>query len=83
MNSLAGIDNAVEAVRAVAHGHGLEALTQQHLEYAAAHLRAAWIAEDGQRADRPEQVHEAVASFFRLQAFLLEKRAAKGKEDIG
>ena len=81
-----GINEALAVVREVARGHGLDDLTRKHLEFAGAHLRAAWIAEDGQRADSPEQVHAGVAKFYRMQEAMLKRHresldvAVEGRE---
>jgi len=69
------IDEALAEIKAAAHGHGLDALTRQHLEFAGAHLRAAWIAEDGQTAETPAETHENVARFYRMQERLAGKFA--------
>ena len=74
--SLDHIDNAVQHLREVGHMHGVNAAARMHLEFAAAHLRQAWIAEDGQHADTPEETYKAVAGFYRLQEELTAKQTA-------
>lgn len=66
-STAAHLDAALEHLRAIGHAHEADEPTRRHIEFAAAHLREAWIADDGQNAATPEQTHHAVAGFFRLQ----------------
>lgn len=82
MSALEQIDKAVQACRAAGHRHGLNPLAHKHLEFARAHLSAAWDAEDGLRAESPEATHEAIVKFYRMQERLAGKFAeAKARAD--
>ncbi len=76
MTTAQHLDAALEHLRAIGHGHEADALTRQHIEFAAARIREAWIADDGQNASTPEATHKAVAGFYRLEAKLLAQEAA-------
>jgi hypothetical protein len=67
MTTAEHLDAALEHLRAIGHGHEADELTRRHIEYASAHIREAWIADDGQNAVTPDLTHKAVTSFFRLQ----------------
>jgi hypothetical protein len=69
------LDAALDHLRAIGHGHDARPLTRELVEHASALLREAWIDHDGQTARRPEEVHRAVAGFYRLQTALLAKAA--------
>jgi|GEM_PF-3717997 len=73
MTTAQHLDAALEHLRAIGHGHEADELTRRHIEYASAHIRQAWIANDGQLAATPEGTHKAVTGFFKLEA------AAKAK----
>ncbi len=75
MNAKEQIEKAVQACRAAGHRHGLDPLAQMHLEFARAHLGAAWDAQDGQRAESPEATHAAIAKFYLMQGRLAGKFA--------
>ena len=66
MTTAQHLDAALEHLRAIGHAHDANEPTRQHIEYASAHIRAAWIADNGQNAATPEATHKAVASFYRL-----------------
>jgi hypothetical protein len=66
MTTAEHLDAAIEHLRAIGHAHDAEELTRRHIEFASAHLREAWIADDGQNAATPEATHKAVAGFYRL-----------------
>jgi hypothetical protein len=70
MTTAQHIDAALEHLRAIGHSSGVDALTREHVEFASAHLREAWIADDGQNASTPAATHQAVAGFYRLQQLL-------------
>jgi len=77
MTTAQHLDAALEHLRAIGHGHKADELTRRHIEFASAHIREAWIADDGQNALTPDLTHKAVTSFFRLQDKLeAEARAA-------
>ena len=67
------LDGALTILKTIGHLHGVDVAVRQHIEFAAAHIRQAWIADDGQRAESPEDTHKAVAGFYRLQAFVITK----------
>ncbi len=67
MTTAQHLDQALDHLRAIGHAHEADEPTRRHIEYAAAHIREAWIADDGQNARTPEATHKAVACFFRLQ----------------
>lgn len=75
MTTAEHLDAALDHLRAIGHGHAADALTREHVEYAAAHLREAWIANDGQTATTPDRTHQAVAQFYKLQRFMAAKAA--------
>lgn len=75
MTTAQHLDAALEHLRAIGHASDADAITRQHVEFASAHIREAWIADDGQTARTPEALHKSVASFYRLQAALLAKAA--------
>ncbi len=63
------LDEALDAVRAVAHGHFNNNAVRLRLELAAAHLRAAYrIAAHGKAdpSDDADHTHRAVMRFQRL-----------------
>jgi hypothetical protein len=66
MTTAEHLDAAIAHLRAIGHGHEAEELTRRHIEYASAHLREAWISDDGQNAATPEATHKALAGFYRL-----------------
>jgi hypothetical protein len=70
MTTAQHLDAALEHLRAIGHAHEADEPTRQHIEFAAGHVRQAWIADDGQRATTPEETHKAVAGFYRLEAKL-------------
>ena len=73
MSTAEHLDAALEHLRAIGHGHTADDLTRRHVEFASAHIREAWIANDGQNATPPDLTHKAVASFFRLQDKLSQR----------
>lgn len=75
MTTAQHLDAALDHLRAIGHGCQADALTRQHVEFASAHIREAWIADDGQNASTPADTHKAVAGFYRLQETLLAKAA--------
>jgi hypothetical protein len=75
MTTAQHLDAALEHLRAIGHGHEADALTRAHIEFASAHIREAWIADDGQTASTPEATHQAVAQFYKLQRFMAAKAA--------
>ena len=68
MTTAQHLDAALEHLRAIGHAHEAEELTRRHIEYASAHIRQAWIADDGQNAATPEATHKSVALFYKLAA---------------
>jgi hypothetical protein len=70
MSTAEHLDAALEHLRAIGHGCTAQPLTRQHIEFASAHIRQAWIDDDGQTADDPAKTHAAVAGFYRLQAHI-------------
>ena len=75
MTTAEHIDAALDHLRAIGHSHAADALTREHVEYAAAHLREAWIANEGQTATTPDRTHQAVAQFYKLQRFMVARAA--------
>ena len=67
MTTAKHLDIALEHLRAIGHAHEADALTRKQVEFAAAHIRDAWIAHSGQNANTPEQTHAAVQKFFKLE----------------
>lgn len=67
MTTAKHLDSALEHLRAIGHAHEADALTRKQVEFAAAHIRDAWIAHSGQNAPTPEQTHAAMQKFFKLE----------------
>lgn len=76
MTTAQHLDAALEHLRAIGHESAADALTRQHVEHAAAHIREAWLADDDQTARTPEDTSAAVSRFYRLQTALLAKATA-------
>lgn len=70
MNTAEHLDAALEHLRAIGHGCHAQPLTRQHIEFACAHIRQAWIDDDGQIAADPAKTHNAVAAFYRFKSQL-------------
>lgn len=70
MTTAEHLDAALDHLRAIGHGHDADAATREHVEYAAAHIREAWLANDGQTETPPDRTHAAVAQFYKLQRFM-------------
>lgn len=75
MTTAQHLDAALEHLHAIGHGCNAGPLTRQHVEFASAHIREAWIDDDGQHASTPAETHKAVAGFYRVQDALLAKAA--------
>lgn len=73
MTNLKLIDAATQNAREVLHRHGVDPLCRQHLDRAMAHLREAWIAEDGQKAETVESTIKNCEFGEKLTAFVIQK----------
>ena len=78
MKDKLSLDEALAFITEVAHGHQAGPLARKHLAFAAAHIWAAWLDMDGQKADQPDQTHFEVAFFYKLND-MAEAKARAGK----